>query len=469
MLAMLVWALLFLASPKAEPAPPPIGPHVLQRTLHSRPPRPVLPHLGVRASRDRPPPALSRDVLVYVYWPGWSSPVENVPFEHISHLALFSVDLASDGSLDESYSVLDSAAAAVTLGHAAGVRVHITLTVFSESVMESVFPSASRRAACVSELAALVTSHGLDGVNVDTEGLDAPLKDDFTAFIRELKAGLPAGQDDLFLAMPSVDWSGAYDYDQLAASSDGLFIMGYAYYWTGGNPGPNAPLFGSDRWGRYSLEWTLQDYREYGAPDDRIIMGLPLYGQEWPTTNTTIPGTATGDGWSVVYSSALEQAARTGRNLDSESATAYTFPDGSHQLWYDDIETLRTKISWAVGEGLQGIGFWAVNYDEGDPDLWSMVDDETRSEKLPEDTSSEDTSSEPGVEEDSPDQDEPDDPPDRSGILPPSELKCRLGENCEAACGCGHSSEPHGILSLFSWAALLLSGVCRARARAIRS
>jgi hypothetical protein len=430
-------------------------PHKEERARHPEIGRPYRPL--ARAPAPRRPPAASPRPTVYAYWPGWSSSVENVPYAHITHLALFGVDLESDGSLDEQYRVLSSASAAVSLGHEAGVRVHMTLMMFSDSVMASVLPSASRRATAVSALASLVRDYGLDGVNVDAEGLDADLKDEFTTFIRELKAGLPAAQDDVVLAMPAVDWGGAYDYDELALASDALFVMGYAYYWTGGNPGPNSPLHRSDTWGSRCLEWTLQDYRDYGAPDASIVIGLPLYGQEWPTTGTGVPGSATASGWSVTWVNALAAGREHGRLYDSAGSTAYAFPDATHQLWYDDVDTLREKIAWAMDEGLQGIGFWAVNYDEGDPELWAMVAEETRP------SSGEDT----GTRDSGSDTDEAheDDGPGPDGDAhprsPPSDRLCPLAVPCEGGCGCA-SSRPRPGLLLALIPALLLR---RARKR----
>ena len=69
---------------------------------------------------------------------------------------------------------------------------------------------------------------------VDIEGLNRDLKDDFVRFVEECSEVF----DEVVLAMPAVDWSGAYDYDALANASDGLFIMGYGYHWSGGSPGP---------------------------------------------------------------------------------------------------------------------------------------------------------------------------------------------------------------------------------------
>ncbi|MEC7987401.1 MAG: glycosyl hydrolase family 18 protein, partial [Myxococcota bacterium] len=61
------------------------------------------------------------------------------------------------------------------------------------------------------------------------------------------------------------------------------------YHWKGGDPGPVDPLFGGSPWSVYSLEWTVEDYRDKGVPDNKIILGLPLYGREWPTENNDVP------------------------------------------------------------------------------------------------------------------------------------------------------------------------------------
>jgi spore germination protein YaaH len=221
-------------------------------------------------------------------------------------------------------------------------------------------------------------------------------------------------------ATPAVDWAGAYDYDELAEASDGLFIMAYGYHWDGGDPGPLAPLRGGSPWSDYSIAWSVDDYRAFGATDDRIIIGLPLYGDDWPTTDTSVPGTATDDADSVTWVEALAQAEVTGRHWDDVTSTPYTFPSATHQLWYDDFYSLEEKISWSVGEGLQGVGFWALTYEDGDARLWDRVRDLTT-------TNSRDT------DDETPDSDD-------GGDSPPGSRGRGLGEGC----GCA-APGPHGV------------------------
>ena len=319
-----------------------------------------------------PPAPLAQsgpDIWVYGYLPYWADNLNTVPWDQLSHVAIFDVGLESDGSLSDTSRWTSIASEAVEIGNQYDVDIHLTVTSFSDSVMSSVLPSSTRRARAISELADLVNSVGASGVSVDFEGMEYSLKADLVTFVKELSQVV----DEVTVATPAIDWAGAYDYDGLLLWADALFIMGYGYHWSGGDPGPGAPVSSSSRWGNYCLEWSVGDHLEWGARADQIILGLPLYGHDWPTTSNEIPGTATGSASSVTYAQAVGVAMEHGEYWDSPGETPYTFPDSRSQLWYEDLESMRAKVEYAVDAELLGIGFWALNYDGQDPELWEMI------------------------------------------------------------------------------------------------
>lgn len=313
--------------------------------------------------------AQAANTTVYGYWPYWGDDLNTLPWDILTHVAIFGVTLNADGTLSSTSYWTNYAAKAMQLATPYGVRVHMTLISFDANVMTSVLSSASKRATAISKLETLVKQYGAHGVNLDFEGLPSSQKANLVTFLTELKPKV----GDVTLAMPAVDWNGAYDYDQLALNSDGLFIMGYDYHYSGGSPGPVSPLFGGSPWGSYCLEWTVDDYQTWGAPANRLILGLPLYGIQWPTTNTTVPGAATGTGSAKFYEAAVPAGLQYGRKWDSVTHTPYTFPSSTAQLWYDDQESLEDKIAWGLSQGIQGIGFWAMTYDGGNAALWQSV------------------------------------------------------------------------------------------------
>ena len=365
---LLATGLLALA-PTALAGPRVATPHADDEAAHLGAPHWVAPP---HPRQDAPPPSdPTPDMTVYAYHAYWGDDPTQLHWDQLTHVAIFDVVLDGDGTLSSTSNWTDVAADVVAAAHAHGVKVDVCVTSFDGSTQSAVLTSPERRSTAVAALAALVNDYGADGVNVDVEAMDDSLSGDFVQFITELHASV----DEVYIATPAVDWLGAYDYSELAANSEGLFIMGYGYYWTGGGPGPNDPLYGGGDWSTYSLEWSIEDYETYGAPVDKIVLGLPLYGQEWPADHD-IPGSASDDGWSVVMSDAVAAAGTYGANYEPTTHSDYTLPPGD-QLWYDDNDAIRERIAFARDQGLQGVGFWAVGYEGDDADFWPMVAEET--------------------------------------------------------------------------------------------
>lgn len=330
-----------------------------------------------------PPVALRQPVggveraTVYGYHPYWGVDPTTLDFSRLTHLAIFTTTMETDGTLSGTGYWTSTAPTVVPLAHAAGVKVHLTVIAFDDDQHDAILPSASKRASIIAELVDLVEAYDGDGVNIDIEGMSSSYLDELVTFTQELKAALPPGQDEVWHATPAVDWSGAYAYQRLCEASDGLFIMGYGYHWTGGDPGPNAPLYGESPWSNYALDWTVQDYVDAGAPRDCLVLGLPTYGQQWSMSDPyEVPGTASATGSSVTLVNALPIAESEGRLWDEIPRTPYVIRS-SGQLWYDDTDSLREKIAYTVDQGLQGTGFWALGYEGSDPAFWQMVEDET--------------------------------------------------------------------------------------------
>jgi spore germination protein len=403
---------LALLLPALAAAGAPTGPHAQAWEAARAGLVPLQPDLA--APPAPPPPTAGPARTVYGYWPYWGDDIDTIAWDSLSHLAIFGVVLESDGSLSSTGNWTEVAAEAMELGERYDVRVHLCLIGFEDDVHAAVFPSAERRQRAIDELVDLVEAYGAHGVNVDIEGLDSHLRDDFTTFIQELRAEV----EDLYIAMPSVDWSSAYDYPALAEASDGLFIMAYGYHYSSGDPGPISPLHGGDPWSVHAIDWTVEDYRDKGVADEELIVGLPLYGRNWPSVDSSVPGDATSEGQAVTWVHAISQGEAAGRHWDASTSTPYAFPDSTHQLWYDDVESIEDKAGWALEEGLQGFGFWAVTYDQGDPELWAAMDALTAPE--------------PGDSDPPQDSDDPGEPPGLRGLA--------------QGCGCASSGRGSPLL-----------------------
>ena len=102
--------------------------------------------------------------------------------------------------------------------------------------------------------------------NIDFEAFPSSQKSNLVIFTKDLRKSLRAKitNAQVTLATPAVDWSNAWDFNELANVSDGLFIMGYDYHWPGSsNTGPVAPLKG----GSYNITNTCLLYTSDAADD----------------------------------------------------------------------------------------------------------------------------------------------------------------------------------------------------------
>ncbi|MEZ4239787.1 MAG: glycosyl hydrolase family 18 protein [Myxococcota bacterium] len=337
------------------------------------------PALPVPPRGPLPVPTPGPDLRVYGYLAYWDNDLASVPWDDITDLAIFSAGANSDGTLYDTWK-WDLADDAVIMAAPYGVRVHLCVTNFDPTSLQTLLSSTTNRNELIAELVDWQATTGAHGVNIDFEGLPYAVKSQMVTFTRDLEAAV----GEVVLATPSVDWAGSWDYDQLGLYAD-LFIMGYGYHWGGSSyAGPTDPLYAGAGtvWSgvqSYSLATTVADYTDpsYGADPSRVILGLPLYGMSWATSNNNVPTATLGTGSTAFFSDAWDDAATYGRSWESTSHTPYTY-GGGRQIWYGDEESVRDRISYVRDQtSIAGIGFWALHYDGDDPSFWSMIHTET--------------------------------------------------------------------------------------------
>jgi len=318
---------------------------------------------------------LSKTVFGYhPYWMG--SSWLDYDYSLLSTIAYFGAEANSTGDIDNWHSWPPNNL--ISTAHSAGVEVVLTVTLFNSNAISSLLSNANYRQNIITTLVNSVSSAGADGVNIDFEGLPSSQKENMVQFITDLKAAfnnaIPGSQ--VTLATPAVDWSGAWDYDELASISDGLMIMGYDYHWSNApTTGPVAPLTG---WGTYNVTWTVNDYLTWsGGLNDKLILGCPYYGYDWPAESGSAGANTTASGTAKTYSVAEPLAQTYGKLRDNDSQSPwYRYQSsGWHQCWYDDSLSLSLKYDLVNQHELQGIGIWALGYDGDNTELWNAINE----------------------------------------------------------------------------------------------
>jgi MYXO-CTERM domain-containing protein len=324
--------------------------------------------------------------IVYGYLPYWVSDTSQIQWDLLTHVADFSMDLNSDGTLGDKNGWPDQAL--VTAAHAAGVKVEPVFTLFSSTSLGTLLNSKANRTTAIKNMVDQMEAGGADGVSLDFEGVPSAAKAGLTAFCQELRAELTArGHADagISIAAPAVDWSGAFDIPVLLDSIDVYFIMGYDYFWSGSSmAGPSGIFRTNDAWlpaaswtGLRSVARTAQLAGE--AKRKKVVYGVPYYGREYTTAGQSWPSTVNSNVGAKTYSVAREML---------QSGTPKVFDDNIcqpamiwqesgvwHQLWYEDAASLQCKYDLVLQQDIGGTGMWALGSDNGYPDLWKLLED----------------------------------------------------------------------------------------------
>ena len=340
------------------------------------------PYLGpadpIQARRDDP----SKKIFGYhPYWQGtkWQS----YNYDLLTTIAYFSAETNSTGDLTNLHGW--PATDLINKAHANGVEVVLTVTLFDKSDIETLLSHNSYRDRLIKNLLYEVNRAGADGVNIDFESFPESQKNNLVSFVKNLRKSLrdsiPNAQ--VTLATPAVDWSNAWDFNALATESDGLFIMGYDYHWKGSTTtGPVAPLTG----GSYNITNTVNTYLSVTNNNyDKLILGNPYYGYEWPSNSGDKGASTTNVGTAVVFSTAESKALSYGKLWDSDSQTPwYRYQNPSwFQTWYDDSLSLSNKYDFVISKKLGGVGIWALGYDEGYDELWNALNEKMGAKSAP--------------------------------------------------------------------------------------
>jgi len=257
--------------------------------------------------------------------------------------------------------------------------------------MATLLADPTSRAAHVDAIARFAADGGYDGVDIDYEqfafadGRDtwAATRPNWVGFIADLGARLHADGRTLTVSIPPIYDTGqtadsgywVYDYGAIAQHVDHIRIM--AYDFSVDEPGPIAPL----QWVESAITAALD---ATDAPE-KLVLGLPAYGRNWPTGVT---GDCPAD---LVEGRTSVTAASVGDLMARRNATPVFVPETGEWMFEYDLEVtdgvsscVQTRQVHFVGGGgvrarmdlarqyqLDGVSLWAFGFD--DEGVWDAI------------------------------------------------------------------------------------------------
>ncbi len=230
--------------------------------------------------------------------------------------------------------------------------------------VHGVLSSTGRRQHLVQKVMEQAQLLGMDGINVDFEGLTASVSKHYIQFLRELS--LECRRQGLVLSIDNyvpMDFNSFYRLDIQGQIADYVIIMGYDEHWHGsGDPGSVASI----NFVTEGLNRTLEEVPAY-----KVVNAIPFYTILWQTKGAQI----TDEYVTMRKQDNLISAHNISPVWDEEACQNYaewTEGDTGYRIWFEDKQSILAKLNVMISKNIAGLAVWRLGYEE--QSIWSLLD-----------------------------------------------------------------------------------------------
>ncbi|WP_257350811.1 glycosyl hydrolase family 18 protein [Pseudalkalibacillus decolorationis] len=237
---------------------------------------------------------------------------------------------------------------------------------FSAELADQILNPSVRRT-LIKNIIAAVDNKGYAGVSIDFEFVPPTRRNDFTAFLRELK--LELGKRILQINAhaktsdaPTNRLTGFLNYSAIGKVVDIMSVMTIDYGYAIGPPNPVSPV------------WWVEQVLKYATGQvnrRKIMMAINLYGYDW-----TMPDEPSEDARMIAVNNAQNQAISKWIPIHFDwqaQAPGYRYSEGGseHVVWFEDIRSVTAKYKLMEVYNLLGTTYWRLRFKF--PQNWAYV------------------------------------------------------------------------------------------------
>lgn len=306
-------------------------------------------------------PDKKRSVYVGGYaYPYISAWVLEQTLPYLTYLYIFSYGFDMDGNLippalDDSWMI----SMAVDYG-VAPVMTLIPLGPdgnFNNSLITAVVNDRTARENLKNQIISQIEERGFEGLDIDFEYVLASDREAFVDFVAYMKEAVGTLGYPLSVALApktSATQTGLLyegkDYPALGVIADYVLLMTYEWGYTYGPPMAVAPI---------NKVSEVIDYAVTEILPDKIHLGIPNYGYDWPLP--FVRGTTKAE--TIGNVQAVQRAIEFGASVqfnDIAQSPFYFYENENiqHEVWFEDVRSMEATFELIKEYGLRGAGYW---------------------------------------------------------------------------------------------------------------
>lgn len=241
----------------------------------------------------------------------------------------------------------------------------------SLSITSNIMNNYEKRKELIEDIVNACVKYKIDGINVDFENMKQEDKDMYSRFIIELTPRLKemglVTSVDVTAPDGGETWSLCFDRHVIGDVADYIVFMAYDQY---GISSKKAGTTAGYNWVKLSLNKFLQTEE---IEPEKIILAIPLYTRVWTTDSNEKVTSKT------VAMKDIDKVIPQGTNKiwDNDLKQNYAeYTDGGNkkQIWIEDIDSLKAKVSLITENNLAGVGAWQKGMES--ENVWGMLKQE---------------------------------------------------------------------------------------------